>query len=65
MAQRLAALPIGVGMNEIVETFGLRQIELAVLESAAGEFAGLGRSDIFDPDSAANKAASTARPPWT
>ena len=45
LAQRLAPLPIGVGMDEIVETFGLGQIELAVLESAPGKFAGLGRRE--------------------
>ena len=66
LAQRLAALPIGVGMDEIVETFGLGQIELAVLERAPGKFAGLGRREhLRMPDSAANNAASTARPPWT
>ena len=66
LTQRLAALPIGVGVNEIVETFGLGEIELAVLEGAAGEFAGLGRRAYFPKTaSAANIAASTARPPWT
>ena len=47
LAQRLAALPVGVGVNEIVEAFGFGQIELAVLEGAAGEFAGLGGAHIF------------------
>ena len=66
LPQRLAALPVGVGMDEIVEAFGLGQIELAVLERAPGEFAGLGRAQIRRMlDSAANSAASTARPPWT
>ncbi len=41
LTQRLAALPIGVGVNEIVETFGFGEIEFAVLESAAREFTGL------------------------
>jgi len=36
-------------MNEIVESFGLRQVELTVLESAAGEFTRLGRANIFEP----------------
>ena len=64
LAQRLAALPIGVGMDQIVETFGLDEIELAVLECAPGEFSRLGRTDISaKPESAANNAASTARPP--
>jgi hypothetical protein len=35
-------------MDEIVETFGLGQIELAVFESAPGKFAGLGRTNIFE-----------------
>ena len=47
LAQRLAALPIGVGVNQIVERFGFGEIELAVLKRAAGEFAGLGGPHIF------------------
>ena len=47
LTQRLAALPVGVGVNQIVETFGLGQIELAVLERAAGELARLGRARVF------------------
>src|SRR5690348_1845364 len=35
-------------MYEIVETFGLREVDLAVLESAAGELARLGGAYIFD-----------------
>ena len=66
LPQRLAALPIGVGMDQIVETFGLGQIELAILEGAPGKFAGLGRrAHSSNADSAAISAASTARPPWT
>jgi hypothetical protein len=48
LAQRLAALPIGVGMNEIIETLRLGEIELAVLEGAAGKFAGLRRTHILE-----------------
>ena len=48
LAQRLAALPIGVGTNQIVETFGLGEIELAILERAAGELARLRRAHILD-----------------
>ena len=48
LPQRLAALPIGVGVNEIVEAFGFGEIELAVLECAAGEFAGLGGAHILE-----------------
>ena len=47
LTQRLAALPIGVGVNQIVERFGFGQIELAVLERAAGKFAGLRGAHIF------------------
>ena len=48
LAQRLAALPLGVGVDQIVETFDLGEIELAVLERAAGEFAGLRRPHILE-----------------
>ena len=48
MAQRLAALAIGVGMNQIVEAFSFGEIELAVLECAPREFAGLGRTQAID-----------------
>ena len=65
LAQRLAALPVGVGVNEIVEAFGLGQIELAVLERAAGKLAGSAARTLSIADNAANIAASTARPPWT
>ena len=47
LTQRLAALPVSVGMDEIVEAFGFGEIELAVFKRAAGEFAGLGRPHIF------------------
>ena len=58
LTQRLAALPVGVGVDEIVETFGLGEIELAVLERAAGEFAGLRRPDLVE----SWRARQTARP---
>jgi hypothetical protein len=41
-------LPIGVGVDQIVEAFGLGQIELAILERAPGEFARLRRTDISE-----------------
>jgi len=41
LTQRLAALPVGVGMNQIVERFRLGQIELAILEPAPGKLARL------------------------
>jgi len=37
LTQRLAALTIGVGVDQIIETFGLGEIELAVLEPTSGE----------------------------
>ena len=46
LAQRLAALPVRVGVNEIVESFGLGEIELAILERAPGKLAGLGGANI-------------------
>ena len=42
MRQRLAALRLGLGVDEIGETFDLGQVELAVLEGAPRELAGLG-----------------------
>jgi len=41
-------LPIGVGTNQIVETFGLGEIELAILERAPGELARLRRAHILE-----------------
>ena len=43
LAQRLAALRIGVGVDQIGEAFDRGEVELAVLERAAGELAGLGQ----------------------
>ena len=43
LAERLAALALGFGVHEVGEALGFGQVELAVLEGAAGEFAGLGR----------------------
>ena len=42
--KRLAALRIGVGVDQIGETFDGGEVELAVLERAARELAGLGRA---------------------
>ena len=42
LRQRLAALRLGLGLHEIGQTFDLGEIELAVLERAAGELARLG-----------------------
>ena len=39
---RLAALQVGLGVDQVGEAFDLREVELAVQEGAAGEFARLG-----------------------
>ena len=43
LAQGLAPLGLGLGVDQIGEALGRGQVELPVLEGAAGEFAGLGR----------------------
>ncbi len=42
LAQRLAALALGLGVHQIGQALGFGQVELAVLEGAAGELARLG-----------------------
>ncbi len=42
LTQRLAPLGIGVGIDQVDDAFGSREIELAVVERASGEFAGGG-----------------------
>src|SRR5207302_1038211 len=44
LAQGLAALRLGLGGGEIGHRLRLRQVELAVVKGAAGEFAGLGEA---------------------
>ena len=44
LAQRLAALPFGLGLDQIAEPLDLDEINLAVEQRAAREFAGLGRA---------------------
>ncbi len=61
LTQSLAALPVGVGVNEVVERFGFGQIELAVLERAPGEFTGLRRPHVPKPRPAP-RATRRARP---
>ena len=48
LAQRLAPLALRFGRHQVGEAFDRGEIELAVLEGAAGEFAGLGRSQALD-----------------
>ena len=45
LAERLAALALGLGVHEVGKAFGFGQVELAVLEGAAGEFAGLRQAE--------------------
>jgi hypothetical protein len=49
LAQRLTALTVGVGVDEIVEAFGFGEVELAVFERAPGKFAGLGGANMVEP----------------
>ena len=44
LAQRLAPLCLGLGIDEIGKALDLRQIQLAVVKGAAGELAGLGET---------------------
>ena len=44
LAQRLAPLPFGLGLDQIAEPLDLDKIELAVQKRAARKFAGLGRA---------------------
>ena len=48
LTQRLAALAFGLGRDQIGEAFHRGEIELAVLEGAPGEFAGLGRAQALE-----------------
>ena len=49
LPQRLSPLRLGVGMDQIIETLGLGQIELAVLECAPRKLARLRRPQAVDP----------------
>jgi len=64
IAERLAALPISVGVNEIVETSGLGQVELAVLDARRVNSPGSAGRTFSIADKVAKTEASTARPPW-
>ncbi len=48
MPQGLAALRFGLGVDEVGEAFGFGEVELAVLEGAAGELARLGGPQALD-----------------
>jgi len=47
LAQRLVTLPVGVGMDQVVEALGFGEIELSVFKAAAGEFTGLSGTHIL------------------
>ena len=49
LPERLAALRLGLGTDQIGQAFDRGEIELAVLERAAGELAGLRRPQPLDP----------------
>ena len=64
LAKRLAALRLRLRADQVGEAFDRGQVELAVLERAAGELAGLGRAQPIDSGRAPRaRAAITARPP--
>ena len=46
--KRRLALRFGLGLDQVGETFGFGQVDPAVLESAAGEFAGFGQAQALD-----------------
>ena len=49
LARRLPALRLGFGRHQVGDRLGLEEVELAVQERAAGEFAGLGEAQPFMP----------------
>ena len=48
LPERLAALAFGLGADQVGQAFDRGEVELAVLEGAAGEFAGFGRAQAVD-----------------
>ena len=44
LAQGLAALHLGLGRDQVGDALDLREVELVVVERAAGELAGLGQA---------------------
>jgi hypothetical protein len=48
LAQRLTALPFCVGVNEIVEAFGFREVELSILEGTSGKLTGFGGTHVVN-----------------
>ena len=63
LAQRLPPLGIGLGVDQIGDGLGAGQVELAVLDRAAGELAGFGRPKTKRTQRR-NTASTVARPPW-
>src|SRR5262249_33068868 len=48
LSERLATLRLGVGCDEIAESFDGGEIELAIQERAPGELTGLRRAEAFE-----------------
>jgi len=65
LTQRLAALTIGVGVDQIIETFGLGEIELAFSNPRRVNSTRLRARIWSSAESVANNAAKTRAPPWT
>ena len=63
LPQRLPPLALRLRHDQVGEALDRGEVELAVLEGAAGEFAGLGGAQALELPSASSVAAMTARPP--
>ena len=57
----LLALRLGLGLDEIAETFDLGEVEPAVEEGAAGELAGFGESHAGQCSDAAQQRGGRRR----
>ena len=56
LTQRLAPLGLGLGVDQVGEAFGGGEVELAVLEGAAGELARLGEAHVGEAGQRAEHA---------
>ncbi len=65
LAQRLATLGLGLGVDQVGNALGLGQVQLAVLEGAARELARLGQAQTQGDQGLQQAASTTARPPCT
>ena len=57
LRQSLAALRLGLGLHQIGQAFDLGEIELAVLERAARELAGLGEPNAVEQQGGVDRRA--------